>query len=385
MKILHIISDWKWTGPAEPVVNLCRELQRRGHKVILAIAKAPAGNQPVLREKALERGVELFENLGLRRRIGISAARDLIALKRYLKKSNYDIVHTHLTHDHALAVLALRGTKERAQHAAPLLVRTSHKGVPLRANIGNRFLMRHTDGLITVSDVARGKDIKSFNFDKNRVAAIQNAIDLERFSPRPKNPEVMRSLGIGKDDIVVGIVARLQRHRRFDVFLKAMKIASEKMPNIKAVVVGRGTYQEDVMYRPVKEMGLEKIVIPAGYRKDDYLDVLACFDMKVFLVPGSDGSCRAARELMAMGKPVIAARRGMLPEILDDGVNGLLIDDTPENLSDAIIRLAKDREMRERMGEEARKKAISSFSLAMQGEKVERVYNQVIRGCGDSL
>jgi len=125
----------------------------------------------------------------------------------------------------------------------------------------------------------------------------------------------------------------------------------------------------------VKEMGLEKSVILAGYRKDDYLDVLACFDMKVFLVPGSDGSCRAARELMAMGKPVIAAKRGMLSEIVNDGINGLLIDDTPENLANAIIGLAKDKAKREKMGEDARKKAISTFSLELQGNRIETFYN----------
>lgn len=373
MKILHIISDWKWTGPAEPVVNLCRELQKRGHKVTLAIAQAPKGDHPVLREKALERGIELFEGLQLRRRIDLTAFRDLRTLTRYVKKEGFDIVHSHLTHDHTLAVLALRGQKETK------LVRTSHKGVPLKSSLGNRLLMRYTDGLITVSDGARLADINSFSMPAGRVCAIQNAIDLDRFTPRQKNPGVMKDLGIFPDDVVVGIVARLQRHRRFDVFLKAVKIASEKVPNLKAVVVGRGTYQDEVMVRPVKEMGLENTVIMAGYRKDDYLDVLACFDMKVFLVPGSDGSCRAVRELMAMGKPVIAARRGMLPEIVDDGINGLLIDDTPENLADAILRLAKDKEMRERMGAEAGRKAASSFSLVLQGDRVEGFYKTILR------
>ncbi len=368
MKILHIISDWKWTGPAEPVVNLCSELKKRGHDVTLAIAKTPSGNQPHLKEKALLKDVQLHEGLSLKRRTGIGAVKDLFKLRDYIKNNDFDIIHCHLTHDHALAVLAMRGMD------GIKLVRTSHKGVPLKNVIGSRFLMRYTDGLITVSEQARLIDARSFSLPPERVCAIQNAIDLERFAPRPRNPEVMKSLGIGEDDIVVGIVARLQRHRRFGVFLKAIKLASEKIPNLKAVVVGRGTYQEEVMVKPVKEIGLEKTVILAGYRKGDYLDVLARFDMKVFLVPGSDGSCRAVRELMAMGKPIIAAKRGMLPEIVDDGVNGVIIDDTPENLAIAIVKLAKDREKREQMGVESRNKA-ASFSLSLQGERVERFYN----------
>lgn len=373
MKILHIISDWKWTGPAEPVVNLCSELKKLGHDVTLATAKTPSGNQPHLKERALLRGVQLYEGLYLRRRAGIKAIKDLFTLRDYIRNNDFDLIHCHLTHDHTLAVLALRG------QIGTKLVRTSHKGVPLKSSLGNRLLMRYTDGLITVSDGARLADMNSFSMPTERVCAVQNAIDLDRFTPRQKNPGVMKDLGISPDDVVVGIVARLQRHRRFDVFLKAVKIASEKVPNLKAVVVGRGTYQEEVMARPIIEMGLENTVIMAGYRKDDYLDVLACFDMKVFLVPGSDGSCRAVRELMAMGKPVIAAKRGMLSEIVDDGINGLLIDDTPENLADAILRLARDKDLRERMGSETREKAVSSFSLVLQGERVEGFYKTILR------
>lgn len=369
MKILHIISDWKWTGPAEPVVNLCAELQRKSHDVTLAIAKVHGDNEPVLKEKAIESGVKLFEGLTMRRRINLAALRDVRSIAAYIKKEKFDIVHTHLTHDHALVSFAMMGMKER-----PIFVRTSHKGLPLKNSMGNRFLMRHADALITVSEAAGLKDAESFSFSPERMAVIQNAIDLERFVPRPKKESLMVELGIKSSDVVVGIVARLQRHRRYEVFLEAMKRISKTHPNIKAIIVGRGTYAEQVAYRPVREMGLEDTVIMAGYRKDDYLDVLALFDMKVFLVPGSDGSCRAARELMVMGKPIIAAKRGMLPEIIADGVNGLLIEDSPENLAAAIIKLASNMEMREKMGQNAKERTLSLFSLQTQGEKVEDFY-----------
>ena len=369
MKILHIISDWKWTGPAEPVVNLCAELIRRGHDVTLAIAKVHGDNVPVLRERAMEKGVPLFEGLTMRRRIKAATFQDVGTLRRFIRQERFDIIHTHLTHDHALAVFALMGMKER-----PRLIRTSHKGVPLRNNFGNRFLMSRTDGLITVSQMAAEGDAKSFSFSPERVSVIQNAIDLDRFAPREKNPCLMEELGISPDDVVVGIVARLQRHRRYEVFLEAMKQASASHPNIKAIIVGRGTYAEEVAYRPVREMGLEKTVILAGYRKDDYLDVLALFDMKVFLVPGSDGSCLALRELMAMGKPAIAAKRGMLPEVVDDGVDGYVIDDTSVNLKGTILKLTNNEEERLRMGEKARQKSNLFFSLSKQVESIDHFY-----------
>jgi glycosyltransferase involved in cell wall biosynthesis len=125
-------------------------------------------------------------------------------------------------------------------------------------------------------------------------------------------------------------------------------------------------------------MGISPQVIFTGYRDRDYAETLGCFDIKVFLVPGTDGACRAVREAMAMGIPVIAARRGMLPEIIDDGINGLVIEDTPENLSRAIERLVSNPSLRKEMGAKARLKALSEFSLSTFGESVEEIYRKVI-------
>jgi glycosyltransferase involved in cell wall biosynthesis len=82
---------------------------------------------------------------------------------------------------------------------------------------------------------------------------------------------------------------------------------------------------------------------------------------------------------MAMGKPVIVANRGMLPEIVDDGVNGIVVDDTPENLARSISLLIKDRSLREKMGEAARKKMNEENNLIHQQAKIEEFYRKT---CG---
>ena len=125
-------------------------------------------------------------------------------------------------------------------------------------------------------------------------------------------------------------------------------------------------------------MGLEDVVIHIGYRTKDYVEAVSCMDFDIFLVPGTDGSCRAVREVMAMGKPVIAANRGILPEIVDDKVTGLVIDDTPENLAAAILKLVKDEGLRRKMSEASLKKAQDKFSLESMTEKVESVYEELL-------
>jgi len=77
-----------------------------------------------------------------------------------------------------------------------------------------------------------------------------------------------------------------------------------------------------------------------------------------------------------MGKPVVVAKRGMLPEIVDDGVNGLVVDDTPENLARAISHLLKNKELRKKMGEAGRKKMNEESNLIHQQGKIEEIYRQ---------
>jgi glycosyltransferase involved in cell wall biosynthesis len=161
--------------------------------------------------------------------------------------------------------------------------------------------------------------------------------------------------------------------------LQAVKEIVREFPNLKVLLVGRSSQMEESVIKPVRRLGIEKWVILGGYRTDDYLDTLACMDIFVFLMAGSDGTARALREAMAMGKPIIVADRGMLPEIVDYGRCGLVVKDTPEGLADAALQLVRHPEMRESLGKAAYQKARDDFRLDRQVEDVERFYQEMIK------
>ena len=77
-------------------------------------------------------------------------------------------------------------------------------------------------------------------------------------------------------------------------------------------------------------------------------------------------------------KPIIAANRGMLPEIIDHGINGLIIEDNPSHMAEAILYLAQDRERTRQMGFEAMRKAQQTYSLELQASSVARIYDDVL-------
>jgi len=173
----------------------------------------------------------------------------------------------------------------------------------------------------------------------------------------------------------VGIVARMQTHRHFEDFWQAIRLLVDREPTAHVIVVGRGTNQEKVGKQPVRDLGLEGKAHFSGYvGGENYVGMLKALDVKVFLVPGSDGTCRAVREAMAMGKPVVVADRGMLREIVMDGESGFVVDGSPQSLFEALHRLCANRQRARAMGRAARETALSVFSLDVQARSILAVY-----------
>jgi glycosyltransferase involved in cell wall biosynthesis len=179
--------------------------------------------------------------------------------------------------------------------------------------------------------------------------------------------------------VVIGMVARFQKYRRTEILLMALTRLVVEFPHVKALLVGRSSQIRESVIEPTRRLGLDANVILAGYQTENYLDTLAAMDIFVFLMAGSDGTARALREAMAMGKPTVVARRGILQELVEDGETGLVIDDTPENLFEALKGLVRDRSLRIRMGRAARKKALQEFRVEKQAQGIEAFYQEILR------
>ena len=376
MKLLHLFSNYKLTGPAEPAIRLAAHLGRRGHDVLFAHQPLPRAHPGLIDEAAHANGLTTLTHFNLHKHFTpLAIWQDRSALAKLIDEHRFDVIHCHMINDHLTAALAVA----KASHK-PKVVRTNHDAVPMTRGMRERFLFpKRTDALIEVSETACSKDVSAFRMPPERVFVIDTAIELGRFDPGRELPDMRAAWGLTPDHFVAGIAARIQRHRRFDVLLDAAAIVREQIPNFRLAIIGRGTHKQNVAVSPAHERGLDDVVIFPGYlRGDDYAAGLRALDAKVFLMPGTDGSCRAAREAMALGRPVIAARRGMLPELVTDGADGLVIDDSPENLAAAMIRLAREPEACGRMGDAARRTALERFDPARQAERVEYVYRSLL-------
>jgi len=379
VRVLHLVSNHKLTGPVDPAIRLARALFELNVDSRVAVGRPAAGPGPI-DDLVRERGLEPITDLRLpkHRRLLVNR-RDSARLGHIIEKDPLDVLHAHLDNAHGIAARARRAyRKSLGGKRRPLVVRSLYDDVAPRATLRARWLHgREADGVFVFGESVRSDLIRRFGLAEDRVVKIEGAVVLDRFHPRPPGDDLRERFGIPRDAVVIGIVARIQRHRRYELLLEAVRRVAAEVPEVHLLVLGRGTRARELAHDPVKRLGLEgRVSLPGYVGGEDYPRALACFDVKVFLVPGTDGTCRAVREAMAMGIPIVATRRGFLPEIVRDGVDGFIIDEDVDSLARALGTLARDRRLRRELGEHARLRASTDFSQRAQAEKVLASYRR---------
>ncbi len=380
MRILHLFANWKWTGPAEPALNVAWK-QSRGHDVLFVSGSAPDGESSRILPQTRAREVATREGLRLSKHARLLANRqDVTRLSELLEDFRPDIVHAHLDNDHRVGAAAV------ARTGIGRLVRTAYDAEGLRCTLRLRLVARRAlDGLIVVTRGAERDTLQAWGGEPGALqverrpvplAVIEGGVDLARFDPARFDRDAARArLQLGAGDVAVGLVARVQAHRRFELLLDALARLAPRHPGLRLVVVGRGTRLQELLLEPVRARGLQRAVLSTGYLSgDDYPSALCALDACLYLVPGSDGTCRALREMMACGLAPLVTPRPPLPEMVQEGESGLVVEESARGLERGLERLLADAGLRERLRRGARDAARRRFDLERQAEAVTAFY-----------
>jgi len=375
LRALHLFSNWRWTGPAEPAVNLCAALRDRGVDVQFACGQEPADRDNAIRRRATELGLPVLVGQQLRKHHApIANARDAAALASRLAAPP-DVIHAHLLNDHLIALKLARRLQPRPHVVRSFYIAEALKG-PRRTRAA---LARGTDAAIVPCQAARDLLVQRLAYPAEQVTTIEAAIDTGRFDPNRSLPDLRPQFGLLPEDLVLGVIARIQPHRQYQLLVEAVALAAAELPRLKLLVLGRGPDKERLLLAPARRLGVADRVACSEYRwHDDFVAAVACFDASVFLVPGTDGTCRAIREAMAMAKPVIGTRRGIIPELIDDGQTGLIVDEEPQALARAIVTVLGDPARCRRMGQAAWRAAERRFPIHRQACRVHELYQQLL-------
>lgn len=343
MNILHI-EDEPWdSGIAHYALTLAAEQSRRGHRVEFW----GRADSPVLTEA---------RRLGLAVRGWSGGPAGLIALpyqRREARKFAPRVINAHTGSAHLLA-LGLGG-------ASCAVVRTRGDARPPKGGALARFAAGRTAAFIAVN---RGlaADLKSA-FPAAKVALVPQGIS---------GPAHMPELPAGP---LVGMVARFDKVKGHGVLVDAVARLKSKIPGLRARCAGDGRQLERLRWQ-LRPAGLEGIVEFPGRVDDKWAFMASC---RVGLVPslGSEAVSRAALEWMSMGRAVIASAVGGLPDIVADGVTGLLVPPgDPGALAEALSSLLLDPAKAEALGAAGRERWETAFSLGPFYDATQQVYDE---------
>ena len=374
MKLLWTIANWKWTGPVAPSLDLARAVADAGHEVLVEVGRPPSHERCEAGVLRSDRGLA-EAGVGARLHKHAFLLRDLPDVRRlasWIHRERPDAVVTTLANDHRLALAAAGDVP-----VVRLLFADGSKA-PAPRELRS---LRRTERIFVFGQSPQ-KQLETLGVARERIAKIDPPLDVRRLAGQVDDPAAFRSeLGVGPDTCLFGIVARLQRHRRYEMLWDAIANLKAREVPFHVAVLGRGTYQEEVGRQPVERLGLGDVVTFAGYRRGEaYATAVAAFDAQVFLVPGSDPTCRALREGLTLGAAGLTTRRGLLPDLVEDGRSGWLVDETEEAFADAMTRMATDLERTRRMGAEAARLAAARFDAGRVAGEVLHALGEVVRG-----
>jgi glycosyltransferase involved in cell wall biosynthesis len=359
LTVLQLVANRWWTGSADPVIQLVRGLRARGHRVMLGLI---AGDR--FEVKAREAGITPLAGLSLE--VGfhpLATAGDVLRLRRLIRRDGVDIVHVHHSHDHWLGEIS-RGSAA--------LVRTFHNQGAVRGAWPDTALYRRADALVALSGPTEER-CRHVGVGPDRLFRLEGVAAVERFSGAVDAEATRRELGLGRGP-VVGSVARLADSRGHEALIRGFQRLLSDFPDARLVLVGKGEARPR-LERLVSDLGVERAVVFAGYRDADLPAVVGTFDVFVLMRAGSDETCRAALEAMAAGRPVVARRVGALPDAVEHGRTGLLLDDdAPPSVEAGLRALLTDPGRATDMGAAGRKRALEAFTPERHAARMEEVY-----------
>lgn len=290
-------------------------------------------------------------------------------LHSFLRHERIDVLHAHKFGSNVWGTLVGRLAR------VPVVIAHEHswsyEGQPLRRFLDRELVGRGADAFVAVSERDRTRMVGVEGVRPQAIRLLPNGIPpLER-----RGTDVRAELGISPDAFVVGTVAQLRPEKALDVLVRAAAEAAPRIPGMHVVIAGHGP-EEESLDALAASLGVNGAVRLLG-RRDDVPDVLAAVDVAV-CCSEFEGSPLSVMEYMAAGRPVVVTRVGGLPDLVHDGVHGLVVPPAdPGALASALERLANDPDGRAAMGAAASERQRDEFALDVLVRRVEDLYDEL--------
>jgi glycosyltransferase involved in cell wall biosynthesis len=292
-------------------------------------------------------------------------------LVRLLRRERIDVLHAHKFGSNVWGALL------SAVGRVPVFVAHEHtwsyEGQPLRRFLDRALIARRSAAFVAVSREDRRRMIAVEGIAPDDVVFVPNGIDPVAAGDRSR---ARFEVGLDDDAPVVGAVAVLRPQKGLDVLVRAIPEVAAAVPDVRFVVAGEGPERAS-LEALAAELGVSDRLMLLGQR-GDVPDLLAAFDVAV-VSSRFEGSPLATMEYMDAGLAVVATRVGGMPDLIEDGVHGRLVEpEDPAGLAAALVELLGDRERARAMGERGRERRRAEFSLDGTVRRLEAMYEELV-------
>ncbi len=368
MRVVEVINVPWWNASAEYCVTISDAMAKRGHNITVMCEEGTPSCK-----KAVECNLQVDTVLNFRASHFIG---DLFNIKNAFRTVYNDaqIVNVHTAHAQTMFIAARALFNLRYK-----LIRTRVDSRKIKHYPFNKFSYRSVNGII-VANIADQCEVLSFtDLPENRVKIIHAGVDTGRFKQIGDKTGERRRFNIPRDALVVGNIARRSPVKGYDVFFKSAHIIQSEIENTFFVTAGvNDTVSLDALRDMAASAGVLERTVFLDY-VDNVEELINCLDIGIVSSTGSENHSRITLEYMACGVPVVGSDVGDVSELIENRKTGFVLK--PGDfvaLADAVIKLLKDRELREVFGYSARKLAEQKFSINSFAESTELFYSEVI-------
>ncbi len=314
----------------------------------------------------------------LSRRLGIDPGCGW-RLGNLLREHQVDLIHAHQYTPYFYSALA-RTLRKRI----PLLFTEHGRWYPdyprRKRMIYNRLMLRPHDRIVGVGETVKRALIDNEGFPQLRAQMIYNGIDLTPyvFQGKEVRDQVRRELQLEDGDLALVQVARLDGLKNHPLAVRTMARVAARLPHAQLLIVGEGP-ERGRIEKEITAEGVYRQVRLLGERRD-IPRLLAAADI-CLLTSKSEGIPLTLIEGMAAGLPVISTRVGGVPEVVVNGLCGILCEhNDAEALADGVFRLASSESLRKSMGEQGRERARREFAEAKMHDRYAALYEEMLHG-----
>lgn len=356
--IAHTESSLGWGGQEIRVFTEMLAMRKRGHRLLLF-----APSRSTIYARCQEAGFLVYSFSDHKAHYPLTILRLAAAFRR----EKVQVVNPHSSRDGWLAGVAARLA------GVPLVIRSRH----IEVDYPNRWLSRIAYKLLahqvlTTSQRISDRLIQELGLSPGKVACVPTGIDLAQFDPQVPG-KLHEELALPPEIPLVGMVSVLRSWKGHKHFLDAAAEIIRQTQHVQFVIAGDGPLRS-WLAETIREMGLEARVRMLGHR-DDVPNILASLSVLVLPSTAHEGIPQIVLQAQAMSRAVVGTTVGGIPEVVTDGVTGLLVPPGDVRLLvEAIGSLLNNASQRACLGQQARKRAEQEYGLENMCQQLEDLY-----------